>query len=169
MKPNEDQLCSAFAEMLRRSSTFASFILGRTKFASYATNARLLHEEQMSIRPRKHSWRHWWCHVPELRKDRETDIFAVFEVEVANSLFRFALHIENKRNVSRFTEGQAQAYEPRAKHMLGRADYLSYRDYETMLIAPIAFRKRFPSDCDCFSSFIAYEELAKYVPLYGEV
>lgn len=163
VKPREDDLCRAFAEALKEQPEFASWVLARTKFATHASNARLLHKEQMSIRPRKHWWRHWWCHVPELAKDRETDIFTVFELPGGA---RIALHIENKRDVSRFTDGQAQAYAPRARHMLGKADYLNYGDFETMLIAAVAFRNRFPSDCSLFDVFISYEEIAGFVPLF---
>jgi hypothetical protein len=147
MKLSEDQLCLAFAEQVKNSAKFAQWILGRTKFERYQESAQLLHEEQMRIRPRKFWWRHWWCHVPELAKDRETDIFMVFEV--VKTKYRFALHIENKKSLGKFLEGQAEGYNVRAIHMKNRPEYLSYQEFETILISPRSFRERyFESDIE---------------------
>jgi hypothetical protein len=163
--PTEDELCAAFAERAKKSPTFVTWLLQKTKFAPFAYNTRLLHEEQVAIRPRKQWWRHWWCHVPELKKDRETDIFMVFE---RTDGARFALHIENKRDNYRFNEGQAAAYTPRAIHMSNKVEYLNYADFSTVLLAPRRFRERFASDCALFEVFIAYDEVAQFVPAFSE-
>src|SRR4051812_30696485 len=131
MTSTEDHLCELFSEAVKELPEFASWVLCRTKFMPYAQNVRLLHEEQMSIRPRKRWWRHWWCHVPELAKDRETDLFLVFETLQPEPL-RFCLHIENKRDNYRFNKGQAMAYAPRARHMLGKGEFLNYTDFSTI-------------------------------------
>jgi hypothetical protein len=165
MKLSEDQLCLAFAEQVKNSAEFAKWVLNRTKFKQYQESARLLHEEQMQIRPRKFWRRHWWCHVPELAKDRETDIFMVFEV--VKTKYRFALHIENKKSLGRFLEGQAEAYEARALHMMKRPEYLNYEEFETVLISPRSFRARYGTECDLFDSYISYEDVAKYIPEFG--
>jgi hypothetical protein len=149
------------AEQVKENSTFAIWLLQKTKFASFAESTRLLHEEQLSIRPRKQ----WWCHVPELQKDRETDIFMVFEK--LSDRARFALHIENKRDNYRFSEGQAAAYTPRAIHMANKVAYLNYTDFATILLAPRDFRERFTSDCALFEVFIAYEEVAHFIPAFS--
>jgi hypothetical protein len=163
MKLTEDQLCEVFAEGVKEIPEFASWVLRQTKFIPYATNARLLHQEQMSIRPRKRWWRHWWCHVPELAKDGETDIFMVFEACEPQTA-RFALHIENKRDNYRFSEGQSTAYAPRARHMLGKDAFLNYADFTTILIAPLSFRHRYRADCDLFDRFISYEDIGRFLP-----
>lgn len=141
----EDELCLAFAESVKNSPEFTSWVLSRTKFEKYGALVHLLHEEQMSIRPRKFWWRHWWCHIPELKKDRETDIFMVFEV--TGSKQRFALHIENKKDNGKFADGQAEAYRIRALHMANKKEYLSYEDFETMLISPLSFRTKNRATC----------------------
>jgi hypothetical protein len=164
MKLTEDQLCEAFAEGVKEIPEFSIWLLEKTKFAPFARGCRLLHREQMAIRPRKRWWRHWWCHVPELEKDRETDIFMVFEITCGAN--RFALHIENKRDNYRFNEGQAAAYAPRAKHMMGKAEFLSHSDFSTILLAPRCFKARFELDCALFDVFIAYEEAALFVPAF---
>jgi hypothetical protein len=164
MKLTEDQLCEIFAEGVKDVPEFSKWLLRKTKFAPFAACCRLLHQEQMEIRPRKQWWRHWWCHVPELTKARETDIFMVFETIPGTD--RFALHIENKRDNYRFNEGQAAAYGPRAKHMLGKIDFLSHTDFSTVLLAPRSFKARFEVDCALFDVFIAYEEVAHFLPVF---
>lgn len=165
--PTEDQLCLAFAERMKDSPEFRSWVLNRTKFRNYEGRTRLLHEEQMTLRPRKYWWRHWWCHVPELKKDHETDIFMVFETIDTGQ--RFALHVENKKDNGRFAEGQAEAYRIRARHMANKADYLSYEDFETMLISPLSFRAKYPTACDSFDCFLSYEDIAGFVSEFGSV
>jgi hypothetical protein len=159
----EDQLCSAFAEATKLSSAFRSWLIGRTKFAAHAASAILLHEEQMALRPRKFWWRHWWCHVPELKRDRETDIFMVFQDPSGG---RFALHIENKLRQGRFAPGQAEGYRPRAIHMSNQSKYLSYTDFQTILICPETFQARYPDECRLFDAYISFEEIAAFVPAF---
>ena len=143
---------------------FRHWFLSRTKFARHANGCRLLHEEQMAIRPRSRWWRHWWCAVPELPKDRETDVFMVLEVNESGE--RFALHIENKCDTYKFNPGQAAAYAPRARYMLNRADYLLHSDYQTVLLAPVAFCNRYSAEADLFDIFISYEEVARFIPKF---
>lgn len=161
MRLTEDHLCELFADKVTASPDFAAWILNQTKFSPFARNARLLHEQQMSIRPRKRWWRHWWCNAPGLRKSgRETDIFMVFEADA----IRFALHFENKRDDYKFSEGQAEDYEVRAAHMLQKAEYLNHSDFATVLLATSSFRARFPADCELFDVFISYEDIGTFVP-----
>ncbi|MCF8469931.1 MAG: hypothetical protein K9G30_04045 [Parvibaculum sp.] len=164
-KSNEDRLCHLFAERVKNSQEFQSWVLSQTKFGGYPNHVRLLHEEQMSIRPRKEWWRHWWCHIPELNKDRETDIFMVFENTETKR--RFALHCENKTEGYKFSDGQAEAYAIRAKHMANKAKYLNYEDYQTVLIAPNSFREKFRTECEAFEVHISYENIAKSIPEYS--
>ncbi len=162
MKKTEDDLCLLFAEHAKNSWEFLSWVLSQTKFRERLPHVRLLHEEQMNIRPRKFWWRHWWCHVPELKKDRETDIFMVFEDVESN--YRFALHIENKTYGYRFSDGQAEGYSVRAQHMANKKEYLSYNDFETVLISPSAFREKYKPKCDLFDVYISHESIAEFIP-----
>lgn len=164
MNLSEDALCEIFADAVRDRGDFRLWLLSKTKFSSEASDCKLLHEEQMSIRPRRRWWRHWWCHVPELKKDRETDIFMVFEV--ASSQRRFALHIENKKDNYKFNDGQAFAYAPRAQHMLNDPRFLSHCDFQTILLAPTSFQARYEADAALFDIFISYEEAARFLPSF---
>ncbi|RVU16216.1 hypothetical protein [Methylobacterium oryzihabitans] len=164
MNLSEDALCEIFADAVKDRDDFRLWLLSKTKFFGEASGCRLLHEEQMSIRPRRRWWRHWWCHVPELNKDRETDIFMVFEA--APSQRRFALHIENKRDNYKFSDGQASAYAPRARHMLNDPRFLSHSDFQTILLAPTSFQARYEADAALFDIFISYEETARFLPAF---
>lgn len=165
MTLSEDQLCEAFADAVRDRQEVRFWLLGQTKFAKHAQRAILLDKEQMAIRKRERWWRHWWCHVPDLNKDRETDIFMVFEVESVNS--RFALHIENKKDNYRFNDGQAHSYRPRALYMMNDSRFLSYSDFETILLAPTSFRNRYRKDVELFDVFLAYEDVSLFLPSFG--
>jgi hypothetical protein len=162
LKKSEDVLCRLFAEMVKDSPAFATWVIGHTKFDPFGV--RLLHEEQMWRRPNidpKNWWRHWWRKIPELSQERETDIFLVFEH--AELKHRFALHIENKKD-AKFSPGQAEDYKPRARWMMGMERYLDYADFQTMLIAPEAFKDANRNKSDLFDCYISYEETAAFIP-----
>src|SRR6266446_1022821 len=174
MNPTEDDLCRAFANKLKESPEFASWLLDRTGFSGDRSRARLLHEEQVRRRPHvdaENWWRHW--HSAQVKKSgrgQETDIFLVFEP--TESKKRFALCIENKkrrvlskREADEFRE-QAEAYEPRARFMRNKHEFLSYDDFVTVLVAPIAFRNGYIATCDLFNFYIAYENVANFIPDY---
>ncbi len=93
----EDSLSRLFAETMRTSPSFASWVLGQTKFADHKDNSRLLYEEQAKRRPRPDNWwKDWWCPLPGLRVEgRQIDVFSCFED--LNTGLRYALNIENKK------------------------------------------------------------------------
>ena len=160
---NEDQLCRLFANRMKDAPVFASWVLSHTKFAERGSGAKLLHDEQVWRRPNVNPdnwWRHWWCRLP-WGEERETDIFVVFEL--SESKKRFALHIENKKD-SKFSPGQAEGYRPRARHMMGKEKWLNYTDFETLLIAPLAFKKINKAKCDLFDSYLSYEDIRNFLP-----
>ena len=160
MGKKEGELDLAFASKMEESAEFRSWVLEHTKFRDFSSSVRLLHEEQGKDRPIW--WKHWWCPIPELGEERETDIFLVFEVEESGK--RFALLIENKKANGKFLEGQAEGYEPKARFMMNKEKYLSYSEFETVLIAPSAFRDNNKEKCDLFGTYISYEEIANFIP-----
>lgn len=161
MSKQECDLDQAFADKVKESTEFCWWVLDHTKFRGLAADVRLLHEEQGKT-DRKVWWKHWWCFVPEIEEQRETDIFLVFQIEANGK--RFALHIENKRENGKFSDGQAEGYGPRARHMMSKDEYLDYSDFETVLIAPSTFRKKYREECDLFGAYISYEEIANFIP-----
>jgi hypothetical protein len=93
----------------------------------------------------------------------ETDVLVVFETDAQ----RFALHIENKRLTGRFTPKQPELYRERARAWANQGKYGNYDAWETVLVAPQAFYNRFRIEADKFGCFIAHEEIAKQIPLFG--
>lgn len=165
MSKKEDDLNLAFANKLVESPEFVSWMLSRTKFRKDVAHAQLLHEEQ-AIRPAKFWWKHWWCKVPELNADSETDIFLVFQIDEGRQ--RFALHIENKLANSTFTKRQPESYAFRARHMMNKPRYLYYSDFETVLMAPLIFQSTYRSKCGLFDRYISHEDIANFVPEFGD-
>ena len=166
MGKRESDLDLAFARKIKESPEFVLWVLGRTKFKKYGSDVRLLDEEQASARTAKFWWKHWWCRVPELDTESETDIFIVFEI--AETKQRFALHIENKMANGNFTEKQPESYAFRAKHMMSKPRYLDYTDFETILISPLSFRSRNKMRCDLFGCYISYEDISEFIAEFRE-
>jgi hypothetical protein len=165
---HEDPLSKIFADGVRDMPELCYWLLSKTKFASHANGCRLLHEEQVRSRPRvrpENWWRHWWCYVPELSKESETDIFMVFQIFSTRE--RFALHIENKTKKGEFEPCQAAAYAPRARHMLGKPKFLSYSSFQTALLAPRSFRDSHALEANLFDFPIAYEEVAAFLSSFA--
>jgi len=161
MPHTESDYDRAFATAMRDREDFRNFVLGHTKFGDF--QARVMADEQAAARKAKHWWKHWWCRVPELEKDSETDVFLVFER--ADSLERFALHVENKMGNGSFTQNQAESYAVRAKHMMRMHERLfGYIDFDTMLIAPQSFQERHKEQAELFGAYLSYEEIGHYIP-----
>ncbi|MFI5016005.1 MAG: hypothetical protein ACHQAY_27025 [Hyphomicrobiales bacterium] len=158
---DEDQLCNIFAEKVRASQPFLKWLLGRTKFASVASDSRLLWEEQKR-RPAKAWWRHWWCNVKAVGRQSETDIFLAFAE--GRKGMRFALHIENKVR-SAFAAFQPEDYAARADQMRSNK-WVPYSQFTTMLMAPAQFCNENSERCAIFDTIIPHEEIAAHIPQF---
>jgi hypothetical protein len=166
MGPTEEQLSAAFADQMKQSPEFCSWVLQWTKFAELSSEMKLLHEKQFSLRMRNFWWKDWWCKPPQLKKGRQMDVFAVFEITGIKR--NVALLIENKRGSGRFTdEAQAEDYRAVAEHMKNDNYYMNFVDYETLIIAPQSFLDLHPEKAKLFDSKIPYEEIAGQVLLFA--
>jgi hypothetical protein len=159
---SEKELDKALDDAFRTSTEFAGWFLAKTKFAS---------------RGGTYSWSrfdHPWCRMPIPSKsgagvdyvESETDVLVVFAAADGG---RFALHIENKRGSGRFTRNQADLYARRAEQWLNDRRYGDYSDFEVVLIAPLAFERLNKHGAAKFDRFVAYEEVAVHIPLFGSV
>ena len=160
---NEDDHCRVFAEKVRTSREFAAVLLSLTKFRDCAGRARLLYEEQIAARPNVRPdrwWRHWWCKIPELGRERETDIFLVFEDTLSGA--RFALHIENKLDAP-LSLGQAEDYEPRARFMARKERYLCYSDFTTILLCGAGYEAKNLVKAAVFDTVIHHERVSAFL------
>lgn len=97
----------------------------------------------------------------EESREGETDVLVVFEDSLSGK--RFALHIENKTATGAFTPLQPEMYRVRAEAWLGKSNYGSYEDFETMLVAPQAFYDRNAEGSSLFDRFVPHEEIAEFV------
>jgi hypothetical protein len=164
VKITEKQLDIAFAEMMIGNEPFRDWVLSGSKFAHLRPGLRLLTEElSKSRRMPANSWRHVWCVMPD-GTEGETDIFTVFE---ASDGYRFALHFENKPPHGVLRPNQGEDYPKRAEFLSGHPRYLSYRGWETAIIAPQAFIHRHADRCHPFDRTITYEAIADWIPLFG--
>lgn len=80
----------------------------------------------------------------------------------------FAIHIENKLGAGAFTKLQPEMYAQRAQHWVGNPKYGSYQAFDTILLASGAFRDRNTSQVTYFGGFISHEQMAEYVPEFGD-
>jgi hypothetical protein len=163
---SELDLDRAFANKLATSRSFCAWILRQTKFADCAGDAVLLDKQQAEAKPRKKPenwWRHWWCELDGAGS--ETDIFAVFGF--SGSARRIALHIEDKPPHGRFTKDQPKNYRRRGDFMRGKAQYMDYSDFETILLAPDAFLADHRDVISHFDRCITYESVAAEIPIFG--
>jgi hypothetical protein len=161
---HEAFLDHALAEALEGSPDLWIRLLRGGRFAHLADDARLLIEEQRSARKTvKHWWKHWWCRLPD-GSEGETDLFLVFEAGAK----RFAIHIENKPTDGKLSLRQARDYRPRAAFMANHKRWLSYADFETVLLAPQSFIEANREAASQFDRQISYEELSADIPIFGE-
>ena len=165
---SELELDRAFADEIENSIDFQQWILGKTKFSNESNGLRLLDKEQADLKPRKKPenwWRHWWCKIED-GSESETDIFLVFEKKESQQ--RIALHIEDKPPHGKFTPNQYLDYEKRAEFMKGKAEFMGYDDYATILVSPKVFIERNQEEVANFDSIVTYEEVSEYIALFGE-
>lgn len=160
---HEAVLDHALAEALENSPDLCVKLLRGGRFAHLADEARLLIEEQRAARKKaKHWWKHWWCRLPD-GSEGETDLFLVFEAGAK----RFAIHIENKPADGKLSLRQARNYRPRAAFMANHKRWLSYADFETVLLAPQSLIEANRKAASQFDRQISYEELAEEIPIFG--
>lgn len=164
-KPTEKELDKAIEKAFKENSTFTTWFLSKTKFANSGATyfwSRSDHPwsrvEVSAINPKNGQ-------LERVIKEGETDILVVFQGPAGN---KFAIHLENKIASGKFTSGQPDLYAARAASWVGNPKYKSYEDYEIVLIAPLSFYERNITEAQKFDRFIAHEEIAAFVPIFGE-
>lgn len=142
------------------------WLLEDGRFARFSQNAKLLVDEQSAARkPDVAHWsRFWWCSLAD-GSQSETDLFFVFDAEG----YRFALHIENKPPNGSLSFEQARGYRPRATFKANTPRWLSYVDFETILMAPEAFIEANREAASQFDRSISYESAARFAHVFAEV
>ena len=97
-------------------------------------------------------------------RQSETDVLLVVSDADQRLL---GLHIENKVGAGKFTDLQPEMYAHRAAHWVGNLHYGGYVDFETILLAPEAFRRRNVGQAELFGCFISHEDVSQFISLFG--
>jgi len=159
----EKELDRALAAELEANPTFLSWLLSQTKFAGRDATFHSCRANHP-----------WGSHpFPSVNPDSgeaftttrqsETDVLLIVS-DQAGQLF--GVHIENKTDSATFTDLQPEMYPHRASHWIGNAHYGGYSDFDTILLAPEAFKQRHPSQAALFGRFISHETVGEYIPLF---
>jgi hypothetical protein len=163
--PTEKQLDLALDGEFKNNPAFCRWFLDRTKF--------LQHDGRYCSSRSNHPWGPIPCslsnpvtgRIDTTIKESETDVLVVFEASTGE---RFALHVENKIGMGRFTLLQAELYPQRAAHWAGNPKYGNYREFETVLVAPRVFYERNEVAVkQFFHRFVPHEDFAAFIPLFG--
>ena len=162
----EYRYAAPFADALVEDSAFRSWVLGRTKFAASAQNARLMNEEMR----RQRSSATWWrSHFTEKCRcqgcsGQETDLLAVFETGTD----RFALHVEIKQPSDKFSTKRPQAinYGLRAKCWVASApaSVLTHSDAATILLCSGSKLAEYALHAGEFETVMTFEEISAAFP-----
>lgn len=163
--PTEKELDLVLASELENNAAFLEWFISHTKFfdrgARYS-NCRTNHP--------------WGTHpfpitdpvtgaTETTMRQSETDVLLVLSTQDGRLL---GVHIENKIGVGKFTARQPEMYPHRAAHWLGNAKYGNYSEFDTVLLAPRAFRERNESQAGNFGCFIAHEDVAQFIPMFRQ-
>ena len=158
--PTEKQLDQALNAALRERPEFSKWLLSKTKFADEAATYHWSRANYPWGKSALEVENPATGDIEVVEREGETDVLVVFQT----SERRVALHIENKLSSGSFTHLQPELYASRAKSWKGNPKYESYDDWQTILIAPMAFYLRFPAESAKFERFVSHEEIANLVP-----
>ncbi|MEA3061367.1 MAG: hypothetical protein QOJ94_1148 [Sphingomonadales bacterium] len=156
-----------FASELVANRAFRAWVLSKTKFASVADEAQLLHEEMWAARKAANWWRSHYtesCRCDGCR-GQETDLLAIFQDRTGR---RFALHVEVKQPTDRFPAGKDQAgnYRIRARCWVEKPPraILPHSDCATALLCSHAKLNEYADQLSKFDAVITFEESGRLFP-----
>lgn len=160
---SEKELDRALAAELESNPAFLDWLVSQTKFSGCGA---VLHSCRSD---------HPWGTHPfpttdpttgesiTTKRQSETDVLLVVSDWDGQLL---GLHIENKMGAGKFTDLQSEMYAHRAAHWIGNPHYGGYADFDTVLLAPEAFRQRNTAQAAHFGCFISHEAVGQYIPLF---
>lgn len=163
-KSTEKELDKALAEALERNHGLVSWIVSKTKFADRNVEFHSCRSDYI-----------WGVH-PFVSRNAQTGLeektFRESETDVLLLLKDnedvVALHIENKLGSGAFTKLQPEMYPQRAEHWKNDARRGGYVDFDTVLLAPLAFKERNAEQATLFGCFISHEEISAFIPVFGQ-
>lgn len=160
---SEKQLDKILDNEFRSNPSFVDWFLAKSKFAAQGFTFLWSRSD--------HPWAKSLLTLPgdstgpgkTIEREGETDILVVFENE---SGVRVAVHIENKKPGGKFLPFQADGYKARAAQWVGKQEYCAHVDWESVLVAPIAFLNSNRTEANKFDRCVPYEVLAERVPAF---
>jgi hypothetical protein len=165
----ERRYAEPFASALVTDAAFRAWVIAQTVFASFASDARLLHEEMKQRRSAiSQNW--WRSHFTESCRcagcsGKETDLLAIFETATG---FRFALHIEVKHPADKFkSDGiQSRGYPIRASCWAANPPQNVVRHHQatTVLLFSSSKAYEYAAHLPHFATLITYEALRANFP-----
>lgn len=145
---DELALDRCFWNAVSSSPPFFAWLVSKTKFSGRSLS--LVIDEK---------WHQRWYRDPETKEESETDILLMLEDTKTGE--RLALHIENKPPHGKWRRNQPENYRKRAENRMGA---LHYTSYQTVLLAPALFIVRHRIEAAHFELWLAYEDVATYIP-----
>ena len=157
-------LNEALAEALVEQSHFRNWFLSKTRFACSECECVLTRSDNPWTTSTFDFANAETGVVERITRQGETDVLAVFQLGEGRDCF--ALHVENKLAHSRFTKYQPEGYAARAAKWVGNPRYGTYQEWQTVLVAPASFRRRYLAQVEQFGASISHEEIAEHVPAF---
>ncbi len=161
----EKEFDCALAAELESNPTFVDWLVSHTKFSGRkATFVSCRADHPWGTHP-------FPCVDPNTgesitsNRQSETDVLLVVSDQDGQLL---GIHIENKMGTGKFTDLQPEMYAYRAAHWIGNSRYGGYKDFDTVLLAPDAFRQRNASQAALFGCFISHEAVGQHIPLFQQ-
>jgi hypothetical protein len=156
----EAQLDEQLANALRTRADFAQWFLEQTKFRLERAVCVLCREDNPWSSVASQQVNPTSGEVEVVKKDRETDVLAVYETGDGR---RLALHIENKLENGFFTPHQPESYQERLSQWRMRKKLGMYEEATSVLVAPRSFYERHLAAAQAFESYVPYEELGQRI------
>ena len=161
--PSEKELDRAFETAIQQDEVFRAWFLSRTRHGPKYPELVLTNS--------RHPWGKVRVMLPDAEtgalsfhdREGETDILLVFH----RPLGRLGIHVENKTANRSFTPHQPEVYAARADRWRNSEKYGSYDTRETVLLAPQSVFTKHSVQASKFTTRIAYEDAAVFVPAFG--
>lgn len=152
-KLDELALDNCFWNAISTDRPFFDWFTGQSKFSGLSLDL-----------DRTQKWHQLWAIPPGTTGGCETDI-TLFLIETRLS-HRYAIHIENKPAHGKWQPNQVKNYEVRAAYRMAK---WGHEGYQTALIAPQSFLDAHMDDAARFGFVVSYEQIAKFVPEFGQI
>ena len=160
----EKELDRALAEELETNPAFLSWFMSHTTFSG---SGAVFHSCRSDHPWGTHPFQQADGQGQNVVTQRQSETDILLNIRDRNGRI-LGVHIENKVGAGKFTNFQAEMYPQRAAHWVGNERYGAYEHFDTVLVAPEAFRQRNAEQAALFGAFISHEAVARHISLFAE-